>query len=219
MKGLDYKGIIHYKTYPRFEKIGLENVLSDSPLRRMIRERRTKRVPSKVPFNGKILHNIVAMAAGRTGKSDEYLDFRAYPSGGARYPLELYLVIFDIDGLGEGIYHFSPLDNTLEVLWLGDYKNKIDKLLDNAIKGFVENAKAFIIITSIEDRTTFKYSDEGKIFPYIEAGLLSQNLNLLFDEVGINIVMIGMPWCAEEIGKLLDLNQMKENIITASVIL
>lgn len=219
MEGLDFKGIVHYKAYARFERIELEPILEETPLRRLIRSRRSLRIPSRMRLDAKTIHEIIARGAGRTGITEEEVDFRAYPSAGARYPLELYLVVFDIEGLERGIYHFQPMDGSLEVLWPGDYLERIDELLDDALEGFRENAKAFIVLTSIEDRTTYKYGDEGKIFPYIEAGHLSQNLILLFQEIGINTVMVGMPWCAEGMGELLDVNTMREKVVSGLVVL
>ena len=219
MEGLDFRGIVHYKTYARFEKIELGTKLEETPVRKLIRERRSLRVPSENRLEANTLHEIIARGAGRTGTREEDGDFRAYPSAGARYPLELYLVVFDIEGLEKGIYHFQPMDDSLEVLWPGDFKERIDKLLDGAVEDFGKNAKSIIVLTSIEERTTYKYGDEGKIFPYIEAGHLSQNLILLLQEIGINTVMVGMPWCAEGMGELLDLNAERERIVSGLVVL
>ena len=219
MEGLNFKGIVHYKTYARFEKIDLDPILEDTPLRKFIQMRRSLRVHSGTDLDGKTLHEIIARGAGRTGITAEEDDFRAYPSAGARYPLELYLVVFDIEGLDKGIYHFQPMDSSLEILWLGDYLGKIGELLDEAVEGFLQNTRAFIVLTSIEERTTYKYEDEGKIFPYIEAGHLSQNLILLFQEIGINTVMVGMPWCAEKMGEILDVNPEREKVVSGLAIL
>ncbi len=219
MEGLDFRGIVHYKTYPRFERIGFEPRLEETPIRKLIRERRSLRVSSGSRLNANTLHEMIARGGGRTGTGEEDGDFRAYPSAGARYPLELYPVVFDVDGMGKGIYHFQPIDSSMEVLWPGDFLRKIEVLLDGALEGFRENAKAFIVLTSIEKRTTYKYGEEGRIFPYIEAGLLSQNLILLFQEIGINTSMVGMPWCADGMVELLDLNPMKEKVVSGIALL
>lgn len=220
MEKIDYRAVVHYKTYPRFEKIPLKNKLTTTKLRKLIQNRRTRRESSKKILGIETLHSLLNLAAGRTGiPNTQMSDFRAYPSAGARYPLELYIVSFKIDGLDSGIYHFSPLDRSLELLWKGDYLNKINGILDGALYEFESLTKAFLIITSIEKRTTYKYGVEGKIFPYIEAGFMGANISLLLEEIGINTVVVGVQWCDEELGELLDLNPMNERVISGITIL
>ncbi len=215
MKEIDFKGVVQYKTYPRFEKIISNTILRETPMRNLIRNRRTRREPSDKRIHIDLLHPILSLAAGRTGSGD----FRGYPSAGARYPLELYLAAFDIEGVDAGIYHFSPLDGSLEKLWMGDFKKDISEALNGAIDDFEEKAKGFFIVTSIEKRTTFKYGDEGKAFPYIEAGYMGANIVLLLEEEKINTVIIGIQWCKEKLGNLLDINLTNEEVISGIAIL
>ncbi len=215
MKEIDFKGVVQYKTYPRFEKIVNNTILKETPMTNLIRNRRTRREPSDDRIHIDLLHPILNLAAGRTG--DE--DFRGYPSAGARYPLELYLAAFDIEGLDAGIYHFSPFDGSLEKLWMGDFKIKISEALNGAIDDFEEKAKGFLIITSIEKRTTFKYGDGGKAFPYIEVGYMGANIILLLEEVDINTVIIGIQWSKRKLGNLLDINLTNEEVISGIAML
>ena len=215
MMEIDFKGVVQYKTYPRFEKIFNNTILKETPIRNLIRNRRTRREPSDDRIHIDLLHPLLNLAAGRTGDGD----FRGYPSAGARYPLELYLVAFDIDGLDAGIYHFSPFDGSLEKLWMGDFKKEISEALNGAIDDFEEKVKGFLIISSIEKRTTFKYGDEGKAFPYIEAGYMGANIVLLLEEEKISTVIIGIQWCKEKLGNLLDINQTNEEVISGIAIL
>jgi len=48
-----------------------------------------------------------------------------YPSAGARYPLEIYVVILNSKEIPEGIYHYNVKWNTLELLEKGDFKQII----------------------------------------------------------------------------------------------
>ena len=217
---LDYKGVVHYKTYPRFENIILDAKLPHTTLRHLIRNRRTRRLRSETSLDISLLHPLLNLAVGRTGKpetADE--DFRGYPSAGARYPLELYIVSFDVEGLECGVYHFNPYNGSLEVLLRGDFLGYIHEALNEAIPGFDTKARAFIIVTSISERTTFKYGDEGRIFPYIEAGYMGANIVLLLEEAGINSVITGVQWCKGELVDLLDINPAKEEVVSGIGIL
>lgn len=217
---LDYRGVVHYKTYPRFEHIPLDARLPYTKLRHIIRNRRTRRERSKNPLDISLLHPLLNLAVGRTGElGTDAEDFRGYPSAGARYPLELYIVSFDVGGLKRGVYHFNPRDGSLEVLLMGDFLQFIHEALNGAISDFNKKARAFLIITSIWERTTFKYGDEGKIFPYIEAGYMGANIVLLLEEIGINSVIVGVQWCRDDLVDLLDINSTKEEVISGIVIL
>lgn len=216
---IDYRFVVHYKTYPRFERIPLGNHLPDTPIRTFINNRRTRRVPSGKELTLEILHPLITMAAGKTGKSEEEEDFRAYPSAGARYPLELYLFAFEVQNMVPGIYHFSPNDNSLEILWKGELKSEIVQMFEEEDHPFLNESKVFVIISAIEERTTFKYGEEGKDFPLIEAGYLGTNLVFLFEEAGYNSVILGTQWCHNELEKLLDLNSEKEKVISSIAVL
>ncbi|MEA3248706.1 MAG: nitroreductase, partial [Nanoarchaeota archaeon] len=41
---------------------------------------------------------------------------RTYPSGGARFPVEIYAVSYNVDGLDNGAYHYNMRDKCLEML-------------------------------------------------------------------------------------------------------
>jgi len=49
---------------------------------------------------------------------------RFYPSAGARYPLEIYPIIFSSSDLEQGIYHYNSRDHSLELILEGNYKKK-----------------------------------------------------------------------------------------------
>lgn len=42
--------------------------------------------------------------------------FKASPSGGARYPVEVYVAAREVDGLEPGVYHYAPKENELVAL-------------------------------------------------------------------------------------------------------
>ena len=212
---LNYLKIVHYKTYPRFERIELSEIPSPSTgLEQIILNRRTIREPSKRNATLELLHPLIAKATGRTEG-----DFRAYPSAGARYPLELYLLSFTVQGLNVGAYHYSPKDNTLEYLWPGNYRDIVMENLGGKENRFLEDMKLFFVISSIEARTTFKYGEEGREFSLIEAGYLGANLIYLLQEKGFHPVIIGTQWGRKALEKVFDLNSAKEHIISAIAVL
>ncbi|TDO58264.1 SagB-type dehydrogenase family enzyme [Kribbella sp. VKM Ac-2571] len=111
---------------------------------------------------------------------------RPLPSGGALYPLEIY-VVGDVDGSGnKGAYHYNVLDHALEEVQRG--------LPAEAVRGLgiqqdlLENAALIVIITAVFNRSRFKYGPRGYRFCLMEAGSLIQQLQLVAQALGLGSV-------------------------------
>src|SRR5437868_2318460 len=61
----------------------------------------------------------------KTYPGGEEMRFRAAPSTGALYQTEVYVVAGAVEGLGAGVYHFSPGDFRLRRLREGDYRGAL----------------------------------------------------------------------------------------------
>src|SRR5205823_2803273 len=86
-----------------------------------IGERRSCRQFEDRPIKTRDLSALLHAAYGVTHalESDDgrhALPLRAVPSGGALYPLELYVAVLRGEGLEPGLYHFDPLQRTLAVV-------------------------------------------------------------------------------------------------------
>ena len=92
--------------------------------------------------------------------------FRACPSAGGLYPLELYFNTEHVIGLPAGPYHFNPEKRRLEQLCSGGRKDVWAKAVvqPNA----VGDSALVYFITPVFDRTIFKYGDRGYRFVHIE---------------------------------------------------
>jgi len=132
---------------------------------------------------------------------------RAYPSAGARYPLEVYPIILNCDGIKKGLYHYSVKENYLELL----LEENLSKLLIKTTGGekWIESTAVVFIITGVLDRTRIKYGERGYRYSLIEAGHLGQNICLLATEVGLGSCPIG-GFIDYEVNKLLDISLQKE---------
>lgn len=115
--------------------------------------------------------------------------FRAVPSGGGLYPLEIYLYAHRVDGLARGLYHFDPEDLTLDVLRLGDEAGQIAAFMVQP--ELFRQAAATLFVSAVFVRSIFKYGDRGYRFALLEAGHLAQNVLLTAAELGLAAVSIG----------------------------
>src|SRR5262252_2173739 len=89
------------------------------------------------------------------------LSMRNYPSGGARYPLEVYPVVYGVEGLDPGIYHYHPFHHRLvaidsEDLHRDQLRQNVRRMMERAADSPGDPAVLFVI-TSVFARTCWKY--------------------------------------------------------------
>ena len=109
--------------------------------------------------------------------------FRAVPSGGALYPLELYLVpLRPLSELGQGLYHFNVKNNTLEQLSPHDQAPALQELTMSHqpanLQHILGEGSLAIVFTAMFSRTIGKYGQRGYRYLMFEAGHAMQNLLL-----------------------------------------
>ena len=106
---------------------------------------------------------------------------RRYPSGGALYPVETYLVS-NVGGKNFAVYHYNPTEHSIEKLW--DVPNDLDtKSL--ARKPDDLFFSTMIIFTSVWSRSSAKYGDLSFQHALLEAGHMSQNILLTATALGL----------------------------------
>lgn len=81
------------------------------------------------------------------------------PSGGSRHPTEAYAVVFDIDGLEPGIYHFCAENHELELLSKGDMRTAYQESVLGLNRRLHFSPRVAIVLTSIVERSMHRYRD------------------------------------------------------------
>jgi SagB-type dehydrogenase family enzyme len=114
---------------------------------------------------------------------------RTAPSPGATYPLEIYLVVGEVEGLGPGIYHYSFSRHSLEMIKEQDVRNRLST---SALgQEMIEEAQINIIIAADYSRTTGHYGQRGNRYVHMEVGHVGQNVSLQAIALSLGTVMIG----------------------------
>ena len=105
------------------------------------------------------------------------------PSVGARNPFEAYVYCRRVEGVREGIYHYSALQHSLEPS-RAEWLPKPSQLLPE--QTWVDDAAAIVFLVANFDRTMWKY---GEPFAYktilIEAGHIAQNVAVTCAKFGL----------------------------------
>ncbi|MDH4197174.1 MAG: SagB/ThcOx family dehydrogenase [Candidatus Aminicenantes bacterium] len=114
---------------------------------------------------------------------------RTAPSAGALYPMEIYLLAGNVEGLAKGVYKFVPKDHSLKKITAVD---KRTDLCNAALKqGSIEKAAAVIVMAGVYERTSFKYGERAERYVHIEVGSIAENVYLQGMTLGIGTVIIG----------------------------
>ena len=128
--------------------------------------------------------------------------YRTAPSAGALYPLEVYVVAGNVDGLQAGIYKYRPQRHELEKVDAGDVRAELcAAALDQE---FIEDSAAVLVFAAVYERTTGKYGERGVRYVHMEVGHTAQNVYLQAVSLGLGTVVVG-AFDDDEVEKLLQM--------------
>jgi SagB-type dehydrogenase family enzyme len=115
--------------------------------------------------------------------------YRTAPSAGALYPLEVSVVIRDVENLSPGVYRYLPGEHALIPLASGDRTADLAEAAHG--QEAVAGAPAALVISAVPSRTTVKYGERGMRYVYMEAGHAAQNVYLQATAWNLSTVSIG----------------------------
>lgn len=190
---------VFHKEYVRLPSIKLSKTNTDeSELETLLEIRESSRIFSDEPVKLEEIARILRSC--RIIDPNRNPERRTYPSGGARFPVELYLVSFNIKDLNAGAYHYNIKKEELELLWEKDLKNRRREL----ISPYLENPAATIIFTSVLARSEVKYGLRSYPYSLLESGHMGQNIHLACAEIGVGSCSVS-GFVDTSINEILDL--------------
>ena len=160
-------------------------LLSDTLMRR-----RSRRSHEPGPLTISELGTLLGAAYGVSGAvAGSHQTVRTAPSGGALYPLELYVAAPVVEGLESALFHYDPLRHVLERIRAVDPHRELEPLtpLPENLRG----CAVLVLITAMFWRSRFKYGARAYRFTLIEAGHLAQNLLLAATALQLAVLPIG----------------------------
>lgn len=154
---------------------------------------------------GWFLHRVAAVREMRRGGLDpgvgeepgtwEEATVRSYPSGGARYPLEIYLVVRRCQGLDQGVYRYAPGSHGLERVG-GEHAARLLyapypwswSVADDPPDG---SPQLLLLLTARIRRTTLRYDGIAYSLILKEVGALMQSMYLVATAMGLASCALG----------------------------
>lgn len=136
---------------------------------------------------------------------------RTVPSAGARHALETYLLVNNVKTLKPGIYRFLCLHHTLqEYIMSADIS---DKLVAACLgQMFIKASAVTFIWTAIPNRMTWRYSDRGYRYLFLDAGHVCQNLYLSGESIHCGTCAIA-AFLDDDLNSLLGIDGKRQCVI------
>jgi SagB-type dehydrogenase family enzyme len=138
---------------------------------------------------------------------------RPYPSGGARYPLEIYPVNNKIPDIEKGIYHYDPLKHKLALINRNEgYRKKLNESILQRMGTLMNREPDVVfIITAIFARTMWKYKNIGLSLIMTDLGCLYQTMYLVATEMNLAPCPLGGTVYEELVRDWLNLDWFEES--------
>ena len=207
---------IIYKNYPESKLFPLTDQFPKNSLNivEVLKKRISIRSYSSEPLSLNDLAFLLWASTGVRQRSDNR-DFRVAPSAGALYPIETYLIVNNVEGLSEGVYHYNIKLHALEELKQGNFSlNLAHAALEQRM---CLDAPVILIWTAIFERSRWKYKQRAYRYIYLDAGHIAQNLALAATAIGLGSCQIGAIY-DDEVNEIVGVDGQEESTIYLSLV-
>ncbi len=173
---------------PINEKIKLPEPVYESniSIEETLLERRSIREYEEVALTLAEVSQLLWAAQGITAPAR---NGRTAPSAGATYPLEVYVVIGNVEGIAEGVYKYSPDEHELVKVREGDRRDELAAAAHG--QAWVRDGSIVIVISAIYEQTTQRYGERGIRYVHMETGHAAQNVYLQAVSLNLGTVVVG----------------------------
>ena len=174
---------------------------------KLLSARKSERVFSDRPVSVKQLGSLFA------GFRAESATHRALASGGGKYPVEVFALAFNVEGIPEPTaVYYHPLRHGLSLIGPCPPWETCRRTLGSGLEGMPALVVVFCIFP---DRSTRKYGERGGRFALMETGMYAQALaSRLAQEK-----LVGVPYAAfhdEELANWLGLSDTQAQVALAN---
>ena len=132
---------------------------------------------------------IAQLAWAAQGVSDTRRGYRTAPSAGATFPLEVDLLIHDVDGIDDGVYRYLPGEHALRLRFGGDHREALARAALG--QAWVSEAPVVMVLSAVLARTEGRYGERAERYVHMEAGHAAQNVYLQAVALEIGTVVVG----------------------------
>ena len=204
----------YYKTYPRVPKVQLLRQGASADLFEILTCRRSRRDFMRTPIDMEKISQLLLYSCGTQNSSKE--KYRTHPSGGARFPIEHYLLVFaGSKEIPSGVYHYNISEHSLDVLWERKFtSNDIAKLF---VYPWAQDATCALVMTAVFWRNQMKYGERGYRYMLLEAGHIGENVYLVSEGLDMKCCAIGGS-VDQRVEDLLNIDGITESVVHSFIL-
>ena len=190
--------------------------IGGNALQLALRARRSSRVYSGESMPLAVLSEILQRSMGAIKEDTEKYGGsirRTYPSGGALYSVDAYLLAKNVDGLAQGAYYYYP--NSHELVQLRNENFSLRSYLYDLpeFKELLTTTNVAIILCGFFEKSYYKYGERAWKLAFLEAGHIAQNFYLVCaDKATVGMCGHG-GFHGASLSNFLDLNINTEQIL------
>ena len=134
---------------------------------------------------------------------------RNYPSAGALFPIETYVIGNVLEDADSEVFHYHPTAHALEHLWPLPGNFDMARMIRSSVTPL---SSTLIIFTSVWERSAKKYGDFAYSHALLEAGHMAQNILLVATAIGAQCRPVA--GCEDSyVAELLDLDPEAEQFV------
>ena len=143
---------------------------------------------------------------------------RSMPGPGGIYPLEVYFICLDVEGLSPGLYHFHPVDACLELMNANlDIEDVIATMPGESERNTLEAGAGLVVSTAVFQRSRVKYGERYLRFCLIETGSLYHNMDITAQALELMLWPQGSIF-EKEINHLLEIDGVSEAVLNCAIL-
>ena len=206
---------IYYKSYERAPTLTLPQITIESAnFFDLVAQRKSIRGGHKKGISTPDLSALLKYSCGLQDTArPNGTKFRAQPSGGARFPLEAYILSLKKEnGIAPGIYHYGVKNHELDILRIRSFSPK--DIASLFTYQWANDCSMALCITAVFHRSAMKYGERAYRYAMIEAGHIGQGVYLAGSSRDVGVVGMGGTH-DEPIHHLLDIDGTQESLVYA----
>jgi len=206
------------KRYTSARTVSLPPPRTDGEFPRVLLARRTWRQFSPRPLDLNSLATLLGLTWGVQRwvavRGQGRVALKTSPSGGARHPIEVYVLARRVAGLARGLYHYASDAHALELLAAGGRSRQLASFLPR--QNWYGSANALMLMTAVLPRVQWRYKfARAYRVVLLDAGHICQTFCLVATWLGL------APFCTaaladSHIEKALGIDGVTETVVYAA---